>query len=197
MKSGLRNLLKDVRSCSVCAKHLPLGPRPIVSISSSCKIMIIGQAPGSKVHESGVPWDDASGERLRSWMGVDRELFYDNEMIGLMPMGFCYPGRGSGGDMPPRPECAPLWHDKLLHYCTDIRLTLLIGQYSQGYYLEDRRKASLTDTVKAFLEYSPEYIPLVHPSPRNQIWLKKNPWYEKRLVPFLKDRIRRILGTAQ
>ncbi len=195
MKSGLEKLLKEVRSCSVCKKHLPLGPRPIVSLSPSSRIMIIGQAPGTKVHESGIPWDDASGDRLRMWMGIDREVFYDNKRIAIMPMGFCYPGKAAGGDMPPRPECAPLWHDILLEYCADIRLTLLIGQYSQAYYLKNRRKASLTDTVKAFKDYMPKYFPLVHPSPRNQIWLKKNPWFEKKNIPELKNRIRQILNA--
>ena len=176
-------------------KDLPLGPRPIVQLSASSKIMIIGQAPGTKVHASGIPWDDASGDRLREWMGVDREIFYDESQIALMPMGFCYPGKGSGGDMPPRPECAPLWHAKLLKHCSNIRLTLLIGQYSQQYYLNGRQKATLTETVKTFNEFLPEVIPLVHPSPRNQIWLKKNQWFEKKLVSVLKKRVQQALHS--
>jgi uracil-DNA glycosylase len=195
MKSSLQNLLKDVRGCSVCKEHLPVGPRPIVSISASCKVIIIGQAPGTKVHESGIPWDDASGERLRIWMGIDRGIFYDSNLIGIMPMGFCYPGKGNGGDMPPRPECAPLWHSKLLDHCSNVRLTLLIGQYSQSYYLRERRKGTLTETVKAYEEYMPRFIPLVHPSPRNQIWLKKNPWFETTLIPILRRRIQRALKS--
>ncbi len=195
MKTGLKGLIKEVRACSVCKEYLPLGPRPILSLSTSCRVMIIGQAPGTKVHGSGIPWDDASGERLRVWMGIDRGVFYDSSLIGIMPMGFCYPGKGKGGDMPPRPECAPLWHSKLLDHCPNVRLTLLIGQYSQSYYLKDRRKGTLTETVKAYDEYMPDFIPLVHPSPRNQIWLKKNPWFEKRLVPILRKRIKGALKS--
>jgi uracil-DNA glycosylase len=195
MKSGLEKLVKEVRACSVCKEYLPFGPRPIVSLSPSSKIIIIGQAPGTKVHASGIPWDDASGERLRDWMGIDRDVFYDDSLIALVPMGFCYPGKNKGGDMPPRPECAPLWHTKLLAFCPKIKLTLLIGQYSQHYYLQDRHKKTLTETVKAFKEYMPDYIPMVHPSPRNQIWQKKNPWFEKKLIPVLKDKVRIALNS--
>lgn len=156
------------------------------------RILLIGQAPGLKVHESGIPWQDASGERLRAWMGLSADTFYDEQIVAIMPMGFCYPGKGKSGDLPPRPECAPEWHPRLLPLMPNIRLTILIGQYAQERYLL-KKKANLTETVKAFREYAPQYLPLVHPSPRNQIWLKRNPWFEKQLVPDLQKRIQALL----
>jgi uracil-DNA glycosylase len=186
-------LLDEISACTVCAAHLPLGPRPVVRASDPrAKILIIGQAPGTKVHASGVPWDDASGKRLRDWMGVTPTQFYDESLFAIMPMGFCYPGRGQktkngGGDNPPRPECAPLWHDRVRATLPNIRLTLLIGTYAQAHYLGVRRKATLGETVRTWRDYIDEgYLSLVHPSPRNQIWLKRNPWFEAEIVPYLK-----------
>lgn len=193
MSVKLNRLLKEIRACNVCEASLPLGPRPILSAKPTAKILIIGQAPGAKVHASGIPWDDASGDRLRDWMGITREIFYDASVIALVPMGFCYPGKGNSGDLPPRPECAPLWHRKVLELLPQIRLTLLIGQFAQNYYLSGRVKKTLTDTVRAFKEYRPKYFPLVHPSPRNQIWMKKNPWFEKAVIRELKKSVASIL----
>ena len=193
MAHSINSLLKDVRSCTRCSEHLPLGPRPVLRAHPKARLLIIGQAPGTKVHESGIPWNDPSGDRLRSWLGLTHEEFYDESHIAIMPMGFCYPGKGTSGDLPPRPECAPLWHDKILKHLPNIKLTLLIGQYAQERYLGDRRKATLTDTVRAWKEYTKDgFLPLVHPSPRNQIWLKKNPWFEKEVVPYLRTQMKKI-----
>jgi len=183
----MQKLLREIRACSVCEKDLPLGPRPIVASSPTSKIAVIGQAPGTAVHESGIPWDDPSGRRLREWMGITDEVFYDPKNLAIIPMGFCYPGKGKSGDLPPRPECAPLWHKPLLDSIKDIKLTLLIGQYAQKYYLQDKIKRTLTETVRNYEEYLPEFMPLPHPSPRNNIWLKKNEWFERDLVPKLKS----------
>jgi len=193
MPNDLEILLKEIKKCTHCVQHLPLGPNPVVDATGTSKILIVGQAPGTKVHESGIPWDDASGKRLREWMGIDSEMFYDNSKIAIVPMGFCYPGRGKGGDLPPRKECAPLWHQKLLDRLPTLKLTLLIGQYAQQYYLKDKRKRTLTETVKAFEEYFPNYFPLVHPSPRNQIWMKKNEWFERQVIPVLQKKVKQIL----
>ena len=189
----LSKLLIEVRACTVCSKHLRLGPRPIIRASASAKIMIIGQAPGTKVHASGVPWDDESGKRLRSWMGLAPDVFYDETKIAIVPMGFCYPGKGKSGDLPPRPECAPLWHDKVLELLPDIRLTLLIGKYAQQHYLANKQKGSLTETVRGWRDYlTLGYLPLVHPSPRNGIWLARNTWFEREVVLELKTRVAEI-----
>ena len=187
--TALTALLKKVRACSHCAAHLPLGPRPIVRIAPTARLLIIGQAPGTKVHESGVPWDDKSGDRLREWLAVDTDTFYDEGRIAIMPMGFCYPGVDkNGGDAPPRPECAPLWHEQLCQHLPNIKLTLLIGIYAQAYYLGPRRKKTMTETVKAWAEYQPEgLLPLPHPSWRSTGWLKKNPWFETDVLPVLRD----------
>ena len=193
MWNELESLLKEISNCKHCVTFLPLGPNPVVIAQASAKILIIGQAPGTKVHESGIPWDDASGKRLRSWMDIDDDVFYDASKIAIVPMGFCYPGKGKSGDLPPRKECAPLWHQHLIDHLPNLKLTMLVGQYAQRYYLKDKRKRTLTDTVKAFKEYLPTYFPLVHPSPRNQIWLKKNSWFEKELLPELQQQVRIIL----
>lgn len=185
----LEALLAAVRACRACAAHLPLGPRPVLRARESARILIIGQAPGLRVHITGIPWDDSSGERLRRWMGVDAAAFYDESRFAIIPMGYCYPGRGKDGDLAPRPECATLWLDHLLARLPRIELTLLIGQYAQRRFLGSRRKASLAATVKAWREYAPQYIPLPHPSPRNQPWLKRHPWFEQQLVPVLRARI--------
>jgi len=194
-----RPLLERISACRVCEAHLPLGPRPVVRAADpAARILIIGQAPGTKVHASGIPWDDASGKRLRDWLGVDPETFYDQSKFAIVPMGFCYPGRGKGGDNPPRPECAPLWHDAIRRTLPCIELTLLIGSYAHAYYLKDRRRATLGDTVRAWRDYAPSgFVPLVHPSPRNQIWLKRNPWFEADVVPHLREHIGAILTKRQ
>ena len=190
----LADLLREVHACTFC-ENLPLGPRPILSAKSSAKILIIGQAPGTKVHASGIPWNDPSGDRLRKWMGLDAEQFYNAKQVAIMPMGFCYPGRGASGDLPPRPECAPKWHDKILEQLPQVELILLIGQYAQAYYLNDKYK-TLTERVKNWQKFSSEgYFPLVHPSPRNQRWLKNNPWFEQEIIPVLQTQTRGLLGV--
>jgi uracil-DNA glycosylase len=186
---ALEALLAAVRACRACEAHLPLGPRPVLRAGKTARVLVVGQAPGTRVHATGIPWDDPSGERLRAWMGVDRGTFYDELRIAIIPMGFCYPGRGNGGDMPPRRECATLWLDQLLARLPDVELTLLIGQYAQRHFLGGRRKQSLTATVRAWQDYAPQYLPLPHPSPRNQPWFKRHPWFERQLVPVLRARI--------
>ncbi|MBY0449641.1 MAG: uracil-DNA glycosylase family protein [Cyanobacteria bacterium] len=188
----LETLIIEAKHCQECSKHLPNEPRPIFQIGKNAKILIIGQAPGRKVQDSGIPFQDASGDRLRDWMGISSEQFYDPDFLAIMPMGFCYPGKGSSGDLPPRSECAPLWHAAFLSKLPNIQLTLLIGQYAQAYYLKESLKESLTKTVEAWETYLPEYLPLPHPSPRNNIWLKKNPWFERDVVTELQRRIRAI-----
>ena len=182
-------LLAAVRACRACQLHLPLGPRPVVQAAATARILVVGQAPGLRVHHSGVPWADPSGERLRSWMGVGKEIFYDASRIAIIPMGYCYPGRGAGGDLPPRGECAQLWLDKLLGRLPLIELTLLIGQYAQRHFLGSRRKQSLAETIYAWAEYAPRYIPLPHPSPRNTPWFQRHSSFERQLLPVLRSRI--------
>jgi uracil-DNA glycosylase len=183
-------LLKEIRACAVCAKVLKAGPRPIVQFSAKSGVVIIGQAPGSRVHESGVPWNDDSGRRLRDWTGLSDEQFYDPDKVALVPMGFCYPGKGKSGDLPPRPECAPLWHQRVLGLLKHRRLTLLVGSYAQTSYL---RTANMTDTVQSFRTHMPEYFPLPHPSWRSGLWIRRNPWFEKDVVPALRSAVRRAL----
>ena len=185
----LDELLGAVRNCRACEAHLPLGPRPVLQAGSSARILIVGQAPGLRVHASGIPWDDPSGERLRSWTGIDHSVFYDPSRTAIIPMGYCYPGRGKGGDMPPRPECAPLWLDHLLAKLPHIELTLLVGRYAQRRFLAGRCQSSLTETVRTWRDYAPQYMPLPHPSARNQPWFQRNPWFESELIPALRSRI--------
>ena len=193
-QSELDTLLADVRACTLCADHLPLGPRPVLRMSATARILIAGQAPGTRVHETGIPWNDPSGDRLRQWLDLGRETFYDEARIAIIPMGLCYPGRDPrGGDLPPRPECAPHWHERLLAHLPERRLTLLAGQYAQRWYLGSRARKTLTETVKAWRDYAPDFIPLPHPSWRNTHWLKKNPWFEAELVPALRERVRALL----
>jgi uracil-DNA glycosylase len=189
----MNKLLKEIKSCTVCLPYLVDGVNPVVSVSKRSKIIIIGQAPGSIVHRTGIPWDDKSGERLRSWLDVDKAQFYDPDLFAIIPMGFCYPGKGKSGDLPPRKECAPLWHTQLLDAMTGHQLILLIGSYAQSYYLGDKRKRTLTDTVANFEEYLPEFLPLPHPSPRNNIWLRKNEWFESDVIPFLKRKVKSVV----
>ena len=190
---GLPLLLKEVRACSICATHLPQGPRPVLQAGARARILIAGQAPGSKVHATGVPFDDASGARLREWMGIDRDQFYDPELVAILPMGFCYPGTGSSGDLPPRKECAPQWRARLLQAMPRIEFTLVIGQYAIAWHLPEATTKNLTETVRAWREHWPAVLPLPHPSPRNNIWLKANPWFEVDVVPVVQARIRSLM----
>jgi uracil-DNA glycosylase len=187
------SLIEEVRACTICAEQLPHGPRPVVQIDPKARLLIAGQAPGRKVHESGIPFDDASGNRLRQWMGVTSDQFYDPGLIAILPMGFCYPGTGKSGDLPPRPECAPAWREQLVGGLKQLEITLVIGKYAQDYHL-DEGKASLTDIVKAWTKYWPVVVPLPHPSPRNNIWLRRNPWFEEELVPALQKRVAEVLS---
>ena len=186
-------LKKEIANCKICEPHLEAGCRPVVSFSPQSKIVIVGQAPGRRVHESGIPWDDKSGENLRSWLGVDANTFYDPTVFAIIPMGFCYPGTGKSGDLPPRKECAPQWHELILGQLKEVQLTLLIGQYAQKYYLGKRTEKNLTETVRHFENYLPQYFTLPHPSPRNNIWKRKNPWFERDLLPMLKKRVQYLL----
>ncbi len=191
----LDRLLADVRACRVCEAHLPCGPRPVLRAAQSARLLIVGQAPGRKVHETGIPWNDPSGDLLRAWLDIDRGRFYDERRIAIIPAGFCYPGKGAGGDLPPRPECAPLWHPRLRPLLPEVRLTLLIGQYAHAYYLGKRRKKTLTETVRARSEFAPEFFPLPHPSPRNRRWLRINGWFERDVIAELRARVGEALGT--
>jgi len=189
-----QKLLAEILRCQICSSHLEFGVRPIVSFHPKSKIVIIGQAPGSVVHRTGKPWDDKSGERLRLWMGIDDKIFYDNKIVSIVPMGFCYPGKGKSGDLPPRKECAPAWHAKILESLMDLKLVLLIGKYAQDYYLKENAKKNLTETVRFYSSYLPKYFVLPHPSPRNNIWMKKNEWFERDVIPELKKSVNDILG---
>ncbi len=188
----MQSLLNKISQCQLCETHLSHGVRPVVRASKKSQILIIGQAPGSKVHATGIPWDDPSGDQLRKWLGVDKSQFYQEDWFALMPMGFCYPGKGKSGDLPPRKECASQWHKPLLSQMPDIRLTLLIGMYAQNKYLKHGYK-TLTENVKNHASYLPEYLPLPHPSPRNYIWQKNNPWFVDEVLPVLQERIKGIL----
>jgi uracil-DNA glycosylase len=192
MKS-FASLIKEVRACTICASHLSHGVRPILQIHPEARLLIAGQAPGRKVHESGTPFDDASGKRLRAWMGITRDVFYNPKLVAILPMGFCYPGTGSTGDLAPRAECAPAWREPLLRHLPQLECTLVIGQYAQVYHL-DEAKSSLTEKVRAWRKYWPGMVPLPHPSPRNNIWLSRNPWFEADLLPSLRQRVEAILS---
>ena len=196
-KKSFPRLLEEVRSCELCQPVLPQGPRPIVQLHPKASILIAGQAPGRKVHETGIPFDDPSGDRLREWLGVNRETFYDAGKIAILPMGFCYPGTGKSGDLPPRPECAQTWRAELLARLPNIKLTLVIGQYAHIYHLTDSSHKSVTEAVQAWKEYWPERLPLPHPSPRNNIWLKRNPWFTNEVLPALKKRVKLLLGNRK
>lgn len=191
--AAVDQLLTKVRACTVCKTHLPLGPRPVLQFHRQAKILIAGQAPGRKVHASGVPFDDASGDRLRDWLGVSRDQFYDPKSIAILPMAFCYPGTGKSGDLPPRPECAPLWRAQLLAALKDIKLTVVLGRYAQDYHFKEGA-VSLTELVRSWRDHWPALVPLPHPSPRNNIWLKRNPWFARDLLPQLRKRVARILA---
>lgn len=187
-------LVTKVRQCTLCAEYLPLGPRPVIQLSESSRILVVGQAPGRRVHETGLPFDDPSGDRLRNWMGVSRDVFYDESKLAILPMGFCYPGTGKSGDLPPRPECAPAWREALLVRLKRIELTLVIGQYAHAWHLPDPKK-SVTDNVKEWKKDWPRVLPLPHPSPRNNMWLRRNPWFEQDVIPELQRRVLEILRS--
>ncbi len=193
-RSRMSALIEDIRACVVCAPHLDAGPRPIVQFSETSRIVIIGQAPGTRVHQSGIPWDDASGERLREWTGLTSDIFYDPARVALVPMSFCYPGTGTSGDLPPRPECAPLWHDRVIATLPPKRLTLLVGSYAQHRYLPLAKKQPLTDNVRDYAAFGPSLFPLPHPSWRSTGWMGKNPWFEVEVLPVLRQQVKRSLG---
>ena len=198
MAGKLDTLFRDIRACAVCAEALPLGRRPVLRGKRSARICIVGQAPGIRVHESGIPWNDPSGKRLREWLAVDDETFYDETRIAIVPMGFCYPGTmENGGDFPPRPECAPLWHPPLREAFANVELTLLVGSYAQAYYLGRGRKKTMTETVRAWRDYLPDFLPTPHPSWRTTSWQKKNPWYDDEVLPELRRRVHALLGDAR
>ena len=191
----MKNLLHEISNCTVCLPHLALGPRPVLTAHPKSKIVVIGQAPGTVVHKSGIPWDDKSGDNLRNWMQIDKSTFYNRKQIALIPMGFCYPGKGKTGDLPPRKECAPLWHNTLFEQMNKVQLVLLIGKYAQDYYLQISTKATLTEIVRNFEDYLPEYFVLPHPSPRNNIWQAKNEWFKKEVIPELRRSIKNVLQS--
>lgn len=190
MTTDVDAMLARARACRICEAELPLGPRPVVQASATSRVLIVSQAPGRKVHETGIPFNDPSGDRLREWMGIDRDTFYDESRIAIVPMGLCFPGTGKGGDLPPCPVCAPTWHPRLLPLLTEIQLTLVIGQYAHKGLLGKRRQRNLTETVKAWQDFLPHgQLPLPHPSPRNQMWLRRNPWFETDLLPQLRSSV--------
>ena len=188
----LVDLLAQIRECRHCEPHLPLGPNPVVRASETARLLIVGQAPGTRVHASSIPWNDPSGDRLREWLGVDHDTFYDASRVAIVPMGFCYPGKGKSGDLPPRPECAPLWHEQLLRRMPEVELVLLVGSYAQQYYLSCGRE-NLTERVRRWRDFGPRYLPTPHPSPRNTLWLRRNPWFESEVVPALRQRVHALL----
>ncbi len=191
--TSLSSLLNEVRTCTICELDLPLGPRPVLQFHAKARILIAGQAPGKKVHDSGVPFDDASGKRLREWLGVTRNVFYDPKQFAILPMGFCFPGSGKSGDLAPRSECAPAWREQLLSHLSQLEVTVVLGRYAQKYHFGEA-SSSVTDLVKAWRTYWPNMVPLPHPSPRNNIWLRKNPWFEVELLPSLRQRVSESLG---
>jgi uracil-DNA glycosylase len=195
--TDLDALLAEVRACRVCAGQLPNPPRPVLRAAVGARLLIIGQAPGRRVHASGIPWDDPSGDRLRDWLGMDRDHFYDTGRIAIIPTGLCYPGTGRGGDLPPRPECAPLWHPRLRAALPELRLTLLIGGYAQAYYLGAGRGPTLAATVAAYADHLPSWFPLPHPSPRNRLWFSRHPWFEAEVIPALRRQVALALAENQ
>lgn len=190
----MEHLLSEIRSCQVCLPHLELGANPILTAHPESRIVLIGQAPGAKVHKTSIPWDDKSGDNLRDWIGINKETFYNPKEIALIPMGFCYPGKGKSGDLPPRKECGPLWHEAVLSKMKNVQLTILVGQYAQTYYLKEKTERTLTETVKNFKNYQPEFFVLPHPSPRNNIWQAKNSWFQEQVIPKLRETVAEILS---
>ena len=189
----LENVIAEAKACRLCEEHLPLGPKPVFLVGSGARLLIVGQAPGRRVHQTGIPWNDPSGDNLRGWLAMERGAFYDTSRIAIIPAALCYPATGEGGDLPPRPECAPLWHPRFRAALPEIRLTLLVGQYAQAHYLGKRRKKTLAQTVRAWKDYVPDFLPLPHPSPRNRLWLKKNAWFEREVIPALRQCVSKVL----
>jgi uracil-DNA glycosylase len=192
MRFSLSRVASEARSCTLCAKHLPHEPRPVFLVGAKARLLIVGQAPGRRVHETGIPWNDPSGDNLRDWLGMDRAAFYDIARIAIVPAGLCYPGTVDGGDLPPRPECAPLWQPRFRAALPGLELTLLVGRYAQAYYLKKNVKESLAETVRSYRDYLPQFFPLPHPSPRNRLWMKRNPWFARSVVPALRRRVRSL-----
>jgi uracil-DNA glycosylase len=188
-------LLKEVRACRHCEARLPFPPRPVLRASASARLLIVGQAPGTRVHATGIPWNDPSGDRLRQWLAVGREFFYDEKQVAIIPMGFCYPGKARSGDLPPRPECARLWHERLMACLPNVALTLLIGRYAQHHYLPGPVR-SVTEVVRGWRQQLPAYFPTPHPSPRNQMWLRRNAWFEQEAVPALQRRMQELFPDS-
>ena len=196
IKETLEDAVAAARACTICAKDLPLGPRPVLLVRATTRLLIVSQAPGTRVHETGLPFNDRSGDRLRDWLGVDRDTFYSHPALGIMGVGLCYPGvDAKGGDKPPMKICAPTWHPRIRPLLTQVKLTLLVGSYAQDFYLGPRRKASMTETIAAWKDYRPDFLPLPHPSWRNIAWLKRQPWFERDVVPFLRRRVKALLKT--
>jgi len=191
------DLAQQVSKCVICEPHLPLGARPVIQFNPNARILIAGQAPGLKVHQTGKPFDDASGKRLREWLGLTEQVFYDASKIAILPMGFCYPGKGKSGDLPPRKECAPAWREQLLTALPNIQLTIVLGKYAQAYHIPKSKNKPLTELVKSWRDYWPAILPLPHPSPRNNIWLSKNPWFESDVLPALAQRIATVLADEE
>lgn len=191
-------LFRDIRACTHCAEHLPMGPRPVVRGTHKARVCIVGQAPGVRVHKSGIPWNDPSGNRLRDWLQMDGDAFYDEDRMAILPVGFCYPGTmANGGDYPPRPECAPLWHPALMDTFAKFELILLVGSYAQKYYLGKTRQKTMTETVRAWRDYLPRFLPTPHPSWRTAGWQKKNPWFEDEVLPDLRRRVHALTGLSE
>ena len=194
MENELQQLLQQIHSCNLCQEFLPLGTNPVLRVSTQSKILIVGQAPGIRVHKTSIPWNDPSGDKLREWLGVDKEVFYDEKNFAIVPVGFCYPGKGKSGDLPPRKECSETWHPKLLPFLPNIELTLLFGKYALDFFLKETKKKTLTETVANYHEYLPSFIPMPHPSPRNRLWLKKNKWFEEEIIPILRNKTELLLS---
>ena len=197
MSGELEHLLREIRACRICEKHLPLGPNPVLRAGADARFLIVSQAPGIRVHATGIPWNDASGRRLRDWLQMDAATFYDEQRVAIVPMGFCYPGKAGSGDAPPRPECRATWHPRLLPLLPKVQLTLLVGQYAQAYVLGARRKPTLGETVRAWRDYLPAHLPLPHPSPRNVGWFKANPWFDAEVLPVLRKRVHALLVASR
>ena len=196
MANSLSRVVREARACTLCAASLPYKPRPVFRVGQGARLLIVGQAPGRRVHETGIPWNDPSGDVLRAWLALSRDAFYDTSRIAIVPAGLCYPGTVDGADLPPCRECAPAWQPRFRAALPEIRLTLLVGSYAQAYYLKNRRKKSLGETVRAFRAYLPEFFVLPHPSWRNKLWLNRNPWFAEEVIPALRRRVKACIGTV-